>query len=203
MTAKPIHLSTALRSALSELNLTQQQFAKGARISVPLITKILRGDPFHIKSLRLVLQFFRDGHDAPSARRGRLIAANLAAAYVKDIFIELGLDTSEVDGVDLKPELLSNRDRAILSIFGPIRGSLLLSLFCLGRVSADNILLRDSVYALADMSNSLKPCGLPKYHFRQFIEQPVPPTKPDKGKAFPRLIGGSLGEIVMALASEE
>lgn len=199
MTTKPIHLSASLRSALAELNLTQQQFAKGAGISVPLITKIFRGDPVHRKSLKQVLQFFRERLEGSSAEKGRSIAAGLVTAYLKDMFMELGLDAPEIADIGLKPELLSDRDRAILSIFKPFQAQLLLALSCLGRAATANLPVRDSVYALADMSTSLIPTGFPKHHFRNFVERPAPPSEPGKGRAVHRLIGGSLGEIMMDL----
>jgi transcriptional regulator with XRE-family HTH domain len=204
MTTKPTHLAAALRSALAELDLTQQKFANDAGISVPLITKILRGDVVHRKSLKQMLRYFRDDLDAPEPKR-HAIATRLVTGYLRDAFAELGLTEDEEQEIGLTPDLISARDRAILSIFRPIHdGTTLLALSCLGNASAENVPLRDTVYSLADMSNSLQPRGLPPHHFRQSVEKPVQKSKPTGGgPSFGQFVGGSLGMIITALSSED
>ena len=210
MTEHPTHFAAALRSALADLDLTQQQFAKGAGISIPLVTKIFRGDPIHRKSLKQVLKFFRGDLDPASDPKRRSIAKRLVTAHLKDVFEELGLADDEEHANDAKPGLLSARDRAILQIFRSIPGTMLRALSCVGQAAKTNATLRDTLYALADMANSLTPQGLPPHHFRQAIEPAAQARKAREGKSksgegrsFSGLLGGTWGQIAMALASED
>jgi len=189
------HFPEALRSAVAELNLTQQEFADEVGISVALLTKIFRGELVHRKSLRLLLEFFRK----PTLReKGKATATRLITAYLQDAFEQFGVPDENAEEIDLKPELITRRQRVVLSLFEQMPKQLLLALHCIGTAAKNDTPLRDTLLAMADMANSQHKCGFTPHYFRQDIAIPIK-RKPAQGRSFPELLGGSLGEIASAL----
>ena len=189
----------ALRAAVAELDLLQQEFADKVGISVALLTKIFRGELVHRKSLRLLLNFFRK---PDQGERGQKIAHQLITAYLQDAFEEFGVPEEEAEEIDLKPELLTKRQRTVLSLFESIPGSVLAALHCLGAPAKTDIPLRDTLFSMADMVNSQHKSGFPSGYFRRGIEKPAV-KKADQGRSFPDMLGGSMGEIIAILAQEK
>jgi transcriptional regulator with XRE-family HTH domain len=192
------HFPESLRSAVAALNLTQQEFADQAGISVALLTKIFRGEMVHRKSLRLLLDFLRK---PAQGKKGQKTALQLITAYLQDAFEEFGIPDEEAKEINLRPELLSARQRAILSIFNTMPGPVLAALYCMGTAAKNDAPLRDTIFAMADMANSQHRGGFPPHFFRQGIERPAK-KDPTVERSF-RLAGGSMGEIVAALANDE
>lgn len=192
MSAASSHFSTTLKAALAELNLTQQEFSRQVGVSVPLLTKIFRGVPIHRKSLHRLITFFLESDD-PAKRK---LASKLLIARQRDSVEELGLDDNILESLGLRPDLTSKRHRAIASLFDPIPSITLLALAKLGAASKKDDALRDSLLSLADMANNQGKLGLPPDFFRRSIGLP-------KEKSMSAIAGGSLGEILHDLRSEE
>ena len=129
------------------------------------------------------------------------MAAKLINAYQRDMLAELGVNDDELESLGVQPDLLSKRDRAVLTLFRPISRTTILALHCLGTAAEKDETLRDSLFAQADLANSLRKRQFPAFFFRECIKVPPPAKAAAEGRSF-RGPGGFPGDIASALWDE-
>jgi hypothetical protein len=159
----PHHFAEALASAIRQLSLTPEEFARDVQLSTFETAHLLAGEPLPQQNYRTIFEFFLE-----NSRRSHL-ASSLARACLADTLLEYGLDEETIEQLSAPTE----RDLSVTGLFQKLSPVQLLALSVIGHAAAKMPQAHDALLALAEfcraaVKNKTISTGFFRHHMSPF-----------------------------------
>jgi transcriptional regulator with XRE-family HTH domain len=187
------HFADALASAISELQLSQKDFAEKACVSPAMVAKLLARKPGRLETYRKIFAVFHDALAEDGDRRRRAIGIRLAQAFLRDTLESAGLSDQTL-GTRLDVRVERGHGQAVNHMFAGLPRPILLALYAVGSEARKDDDTRNQLLTLAEAVSGKSPGGFPKDFFASSLSKPPAPR---------RLVGGSLGDLLLKLGDSE